>query len=158
MKRITVLLSVLMMLCLTACGGKEATPQKSASPSEVFAKMEEQVTFPDAMVQLGDEDLLNMFGFSADDFEEYVYAICEDGLLAETIVLIKVKEGKDTGAIRDTLNDYAKDQTMMFEQYVPEQAKVAGQAEVVVNGRYVYLIMSSKVKELKKIAKDMIGE
>ena len=68
MKRTLALLLILIMICLTACGEKEKKPTaeaeaetKPATPSEVFAKMEEQVAFPGAMLKLVDEDLLNTF-------------------------------------------------------------------------------------------------
>lgn len=159
MKRIAVLLTVLAMILLTACGAGDKTPapKKDVTLTEVFSKMEEQASFPGEMVKLGDEDLLNTFGFEASSFSEYVFAVCEDALLAETVLLIKVNEGTDTGAIRETMNRYIEDQTMMFNSYVPDQGKVAEDAVVVEKGRYICLLMSSKVKDLKKTAADMLG-
>ncbi len=146
-----------MLLCLTACGGGDKNATKKAMPSEVFGSMEEQVSFPGTMVRLGDEDLLNTFGFEAGDFEDYVYAVCEDGLLAETVVLIRVKDGTDTAPIKEKLEKYVEEQTMNYDAYLPEQAKVARQSVVAAKDGNVYLIMSSQVKELKRIAKDMLG-
>ena len=159
MKLIAVLLTVLAMILLTACGAGDETPapKKDVTLTEVFSKMEEQASFPGEMVKLGDEDLLNTFGFEASSFSEYVFAVCEDALLAETVLLIKVNEGTDTGAIRETMNRYIEDQTMMFNSYVPDQGKVAEDAVVVEKGRYICLLMSSKVKDLKKTAADMLG-
>ena len=167
MKRTLALLLILIMICLTACGGKEKKPAseagteaeaetKPATPSEVFAKMEEQVTFPGAMLKLADEDLLNTFGFEAGSFEEYVYAQCEDALLAETVVLVKVKDGTGTEAVKQKLDGYVNDQTLMFESYIPEQAVIAKKSVVDVKGSFVYMIMSSKVSELEKIVNDMV--
>lgn len=163
MKRTLALLLILIMICLTACGGKEKKPTaeaeaetKPATPTEVFAKMEEQVAFPGAMLKLVDEDLLNTFGFEAGNFEEYVYAQCEDALLAETVVLVKVKDGTDTEAVKQKLDGYVTDQTLMFESYIPEQAVVAKKSVVGVKGGFVYMLMSSKVSELEKIVNDMV--
>ena len=158
MKKAVLLLTVLMMILLTACGAEEEKPaRKDASPSEVYAKMLEQVAFPGEMVKLADEDLLNTFGLEASQFEEYVYAVCEDALLAETVLLIKVKDGTDKSAVKETMNRYIEDQTLMFNSYVPEQGKVAGDAVVVENGSCICMLMLSKVSELKKIAADMLG-
>lgn len=161
MKRIAVLLTVIMMLCLTACGSEEekkpAAPDKEVTLAEVYTKMEEQVSFPGEMVKLGGEDLLNTFGFEASVYDEYVYAVCEDALLAETVLLLKVREGTDIDAVKETLNRYIEDQTMMFNSYVPDQGKVAGDAVVVGKGNVICLLMSSQVKDLKKIAADMLG-
>ena len=157
MKRLTLTVLCLMLLCLTACGGGDKPAAKKAMPSEVFGSMEEQVSFPGTMIRLGDEDLLNTFGFEAGDFEDYVYAVCEDGLLAETVVLIRVKDGTDTAPIKEKLEKYVEEQTMNYDAYLPEQAKVARQSVVAAKDGNVYLIMSSQVKELKRIAKDMLG-
>ena len=46
---------------------------------------------------------------------------------------------------------------MNYDAYLPEQAKVARQSVVAAKDGNVYLIMSSQVKELKRIAKDMLG-
>lgn len=159
MKKITALSLIVIMLCLTACGKKdeEKPAAKAATPSEVYAKMEEQVTFPEPMVKLSDEDLLNTFGFETAGFDEYVYAICENILLAENIVLIKVKDEVVAEKVKQKLSEYVNDQTMMLESYVPEQAVIAKKSVVGVKGNFVYMIMSSKVSELEKIVNDMVG-
>lgn len=159
MKKLTALLLIVMMLlCLAACGKKDEkeAAAKPATPQEVYAKMEEQVTFPEKMVRLSDEDLLNTFGFETENFEEFVYVICENILLAENIVLVKVKDGVDPETVKKTLSEYVSDQTMMLESYVPEQAVVAKKSVVGVKGDFVYMIMSSKVTELEKIVNEMV--
>ena len=116
MKKITALSLIVIMLCLTASGKKdvEKPAAKAATPSEVYAKMEEQVTFPEPMVKLSDEDLLNTFGFETAGFDEYVYAICENILLAENIVLVKVKDEAVAEKVKQKLSEYVNDQTMML--------------------------------------------
>ena len=108
-------------------------------------------------VKLSDEDLLNTFGFETAGFDEYVYAICENILLAENIVLIKVKDETAAEKVKQKLSEYVNDQTMMLESYVPEQAVIAKKSVVGVKGNFVYMIMSSKVSELEKIVNDMVG-
>ena len=92
------------------------------------------------------------------DKEHYRFlkTIEADVLLAENIILIKVKDGQDVNAVKTKLEKFVTEQTAVFSSYVPEQSKIAEKSVVAVKGNYVYLIMSSKVSELKKIATDMI--
>ena len=71
-------------------------------------------------------------------------------------MLIKVKDGADTEAVKQKLDGYVTDQTLMFESYIPEQAVVAKKSVVGVKGGFVYMLMSSKVSELEKIVNDMV--
>ena len=138
-------------LIFSACTGKS-----SAHLSDVYAKMKAEVAFPTEMLKMDDDYFVMQFGFNPADFEEYVYAQGEDSLLAESIVLIKVKNGVNAGAVREKLEKYVSEQTTMFNSYIPEQGKVAGESVIVAKGSYVCMLMSSKVSELKKIVTEMI--
>ena len=152
MKKITALLLILAIACgLCACGSKQSAPV-----SEVYAKMIADVQFPTEMLKMDDDFFVNTFGFELGNFEEYVFAKGEDVLLAENIIIIKVKDGQDVNAIKTKLEKFVTEQTAVFSSYVPEQSKVAEKSVVAVKGNYVYMLMSSKVAELKKIAADMI--
>lgn len=129
---------------------------KSQTLNDVYAKMKSDVTFPTEMLKMDDEYLEMQFGFNSADFEEYVYVQGEDTLLAETILLIKVKDAKNVASVKEMLENYVFDQTTLLKSYVPEQGKIAEKSVVVANGKYVYMLMSSQVAALKKIAADMI--
>ena len=133
-----------------------STSSSGVSLSSVYDKMISDVKFPTEMLKMDDEYLEMQFGFNAADFDEYVYAQGEDTLLAETILLIKVKDSKNVNTVKESLENYLSDQTTLLNSYVPEQGKIAEKSVVGVKGNCVYLLMSSQVASLKKIAADMI--
>lgn len=171
-----VIVSLSALLALSACNGKQtaATASTNAAPttavtttststsssgvslSSVYDKMISDVKFPTEMLKMDDEYLEMQFGFNAADFDEYVYAQGEDTLLAETILLIKVKDSKNVNTVKESLENYLSDQTTLLNSYVPEQGKIAEKSVVGVKGNCVYLLMSSQIASLKKIAADMI--
>lgn len=134
-----------------------STSSKGTSLNAVYDKMIADVKFPTEMLRMDDEYLEMQFGFNAADFDEYVYAQGEDTLLAETILLIKVKDPKSVNAVKETLENFVSDQTTLLKSYVPEQGKIAEKSVIVLNGNcYVCMLMSSQVAALKKIATEMI--
>ncbi len=146
----------LVMLISTLIFSGCPESKKSASIDEVYAKMESTVELPCEMMKMDDNDFINQFGFNLEDFDRYIFAQGKNTLLAETIVLIKAKDGIDMNQIKGKLEGFASDLEIMFNGYIPEQGQVAGKRVIAVKGNYAYLLMSSKVSELKKIAQEMI--
>ena len=67
-----------------------------------------------------------------------------------------MKDSKNVNTVKESLENYLSDQTTLLNSYVPEQGKIAEKSVVGVKGNCVYLLMSSQVASLKKIAADMI--
>ena len=156
MKKVLKGLLICAVLVLMACASNDNNGKINASVKDVFTKMTSKVALPCGMMQMDATALENEFGFTGETVEEFVYAKGEDVLLAETIILIKLKDGADTGKVKTKLETYAKEQTEIFNGYVPEQGKVAEKTVVAVKGNVVYLLMSSKVTDLKKVAEEEI--
>ncbi len=98
-----------------------------------------------------DDYFVNQFGFDLSEIEEYVYAASENALLAENIIIIKVKDAADTVRVKAKLDEYVSEQITVLNSYLPDQGKVAEASVVDVRGDVVYLLMSSKVDELNEI-------
>ena len=139
-------------LIFSGCSGKK----NSVAIEDVYARMESEVNFPTHMLKMDGDYFVMQFGFNLEDFDQYIYSQGEDILLAETVILIKAKNGSDMNKIKQKLENFVSDQTTVFNSYIPEQGKVAEKSVVEVKGNYAYLLMSSKVSELKKIAQEMI--
>lgn len=133
-----------------------STSSKGTSLNAVYDKMIADVKFPTEMLRMDDEYLEMQFGFTPDDFDEWIYAQGEDPLLAETVILIKTKEGVSADSVKTKFEEFISDQTTLLNDYVPDQGKVAAKSIVYTTGDYVCLLMSSQVAALKKIATEMI--
>ena len=139
-----------LSLCLlTGCGKKENNGEAAVTQTleEIYAQMETNVELPE-MVRLEDDYITNYYGADLSTFDEYVFAAAEDALLAENIILVKMKDGESNEAVVKLLNNIIKQKKTELESYLPEQYKIVEKSEVITNGDYVALIISSKKAEL----------
>ena len=139
-----------LSLCLlTGCGKKEDNREAVVTQTleEIYTQMETNVELP-TMVRLEDDYITNYYGADLSTFDEYVFAAAEDALLAENIILVKMKDGESNEAVVKLLNNIIKQKKTELESYLPEQYKIVEKSEVITNGDYVALIISSKKAEL----------
>ncbi len=148
----------LMLVLMAALAFSACKEKKSAKVqlSDVYDRMISEVNFPVQMLKMDGDYLEMQFGFTPDDFDEWIYAQGEDPLLAETVILIKTKEGVSADSVKTKFEEFISDQTTLLNDYVPDQGKVAAKSIVYTTGDYVCLLMSSQVAALKKIATEMI--
>lgn len=144
-------LTLLLGGCLfVGCGSdknqKEVTVTKSLE--EIYTKMVESVEMPQ-MVLMDEDYITNYYGIDLTAFDEYVFAAAEDVLLAENIILVKVKDGQSTEPVVSILEKIIKQKKAELESYLPEQFKIVEKSSVVTKGNYVILIISSKKGELE---------
>ena len=116
---------------------------------EIYTQMIENVELP-TMIRLEEEYIMNYYGIDLSTVEEYVFASAEDILLAENIILIKMKDGENKEDIVTLLENMVEQKKSEFESYLPEQAKVVEKSEVISKGNYIILLISSQ--------KDMLEE
>ncbi len=153
MKKTMAILAVAVMLMLTACGnGGNAA---NVTVSDIYSKIKSDVTFDTAIIEMNDDYFSNQFGFDLSTFEEYLYLKSEDVMLAENIIIIKVKDGTDTAAVKTKLDKFVTEQTSIFASYAPAQSKIVEGSIVAVKGNLVYLLMSSKAAELKTVIESL---
>ena len=145
MKRIvSLILALVMMLCLTACGGKN---QKDVNMEALYQTLQE--TLPD-MILLEDEGLrLNLMGIQEADCVQVITAVCADGLRTDEVWLI---EAKDAAAL-ERISALAENRLIAKGEesitYSPEQYAVVQKAVTVTEGMYFALLVSPDVEVLK---------
>ena len=145
MKRIvSLILALVMMLCLTACGGKN---QKDVNMEALYQTLQE--TLPD-MILLEDEGLrLNLMGIQEADCVQVITAVCADGLRTDEVWLI---EAKDAAAL-ERISALAENRLIAKGEesitYSPEQYAVVQKAVTVTEGMYFALLVSPDVEALK---------
>lgn len=145
------LVSLLLGGCIFAgCGAggnkEQATVDKTLE--EIYTQMIDNVEMP-TMVRMDEEYITNYFGIDLTAFDEYVFAAAEDALLAENIILVKVKDGQSNEPVVEILEKIIKQKKAELESYLPEQFKIVEKSSVVTKGNYVILIISSKKSELE---------
>lgn len=144
-KTICLLLALSLLLCLTACGGQK----EEAASIDVNALYESYSQYLPEMFYPDEDTLLNFLGIKTEDCAQYKVAVCAEGMRADEVWLI---EARDEAAL-ETLRQLAQtriqaklDETV---SYVPDQYVIVEQAELVVHGLYLALLISPDVDALK---------
>jgi len=151
MKKFALLLITLLgLFAVTGCGNSSAdTPAPvTQSLEEIYTQMLENVDMP-VMVRMEDDYIINYYGVDLSSFEEYVFATAENALLAENIILVKMKEGQSNESIVKLLENIIQQKKNELESYLPEQFKIVEKSSVEIRDNYVILLISSKKSELE---------
>lgn len=152
-QKIWLIVGLLLSFCLFAgCGDKSGDEKKTEvtqTLEEIYTQMEENVELS-PMLKLEDDYITNYYGVDLSTFDEYVFMTAENALLAETIIMVKMKEGESSEAVVKLLENIIKQKKAELENYLPEQFKIVEKSEVTTNGNYVILIISSKKAELEE--------
>ena len=147
MKRIvSLLLVIVMLLALSACGGKNA---KQVNMDELYQQLLE--TMPD-MILIEDADMrLNLMGIRSEDCAQVVTAVCADGLRTDEVWLIEAKDAAALERIAAMAENrlFAKGEESIT--YSPEQYAVVQKAVTVTEGLYFALLVSPDVDALKAV-------
>lgn len=155
-KKTAVILSVVTLL--TGCGAKTAPSaepqasevQETKTVNEIYQEITEQVSL-ESPVCMDDDFISNYYGIDVSTLEEYVFSMSEDATQAETVVLMKAKDGADTGEIVSALETVVDEKKNEMENYLPEQFEIVEKSEVKTRDRYVWLVISQQADAITDI-------
>lgn len=155
-RKTAVILSAVMLL--TGCGAKTAPSaepqasevQETKTVNEIYQEITEQVSL-ESPVCMDDDFISNYYGIDVSTLEEYVFSMSEDATQAETVVLMKAKDGADTGEIVSALETVVDEKKNEMENYLPEQFEIVEKSEVKTRDRYVWLVISQQADAITDI-------
>ena len=153
-KKVTALLLALMMvLSLAACGGKQDNNKNDPAPA---ADMTAQQVLDTLKEKLGDsygcdlaedEDrMTNYYGLDLSQIDSWAAESSKNSALdASTAVVLKVKDGyaQDAAAALQTSYDQVLDYSMMYSMNLP----MVQQARLFVSGNYVALLILGQLPD-----------
>jgi|GEM_PF-1627471 len=132
-------------------------PVAGASQLEgVYTQIEALNVLPE-MYMLGDAYVESYYGISADSIDDKVFAVADDSLLADTIIIVKVSANGDASAIEGTFKTINDQKKLELESYNPEQYDRVCDAVIKTSGSYVYYIVSDDNDAVAKIIEGAIG-
>lgn len=144
-KVISFLLALSIVLGMTACGGK-AEAQISIDLDALYESYSQYL--PD-MFYPDESTLLSFLGVRAEDCARYKIAICSEGMRCDEVWLIEAKDETALETLRQLAQTRIESKLDETESYAPDQYVVVQKAELLVNGRYLALLISPDVESLK---------
>ena len=149
MKRFFALvIAAVMLLALCACGTAKAPETKNI---DLIALYESFCSVMPDMFTMDDTTRLNFLGVDAADCAQVITATCVNGLLADEVWLIEAKDAAALEKLEKLAQSRIDAKLFETESYAPDQHLIVKEAELVVNGMYLALIISPDVATLKQI-------
>ena len=133
--------------------GKAA--ENGADPAAIFAEIQKQVELPE-MYEADDDFLSNYYGIDTGVLDSYVFASADDAALADSVVILKVKEGEDVSVLSDALSMVRDQKAAEMQNYIPAQYEIVAKSEVQVRGNVVYLVISGDAEKIEGIIEDQL--
>lgn len=154
MKKILVLL--LAAVLLAGCGGgKNPAAPVNIDVEQLYTQLE-AVGMP-AMVQLGADMMLNLYGIDQADVKQAKVVVSSDGLRADEIWLIEAVSSEAAAKIKGLVDNRIAQKDAESITYSPEQNAIVKKAYAAVAGKYVFFITSPDVEEMKTVVNKALG-
>lgn len=144
-KILSLMLALSLALSLAACGGKA----EEAASVDVNALYESYSQYMPDMFYPDEATLLNFLGISAEDCAQYKIAICAEGMRTDEIWLIEAKDEASLENLRQLAQTRIEAKLDETVSYAPDQYVVVEEAELLVHGLYLALLISPDVDALK---------
>ena len=157
-KFISILLVVLTLLSLAACGTEQpsvpgSTPSTPAAPkqlnlADVFVAMTAKTSDMPEMMLVGEDMLLDLYGIKSEHYRQIQVYLCVNSLRADEIWLIEATDAEALAQLKTLAQNRltAKDEESIT--YDPEQNAIVKQAHLETYGNYLVMIVSPEVQTL----------
>lgn len=153
-KSLCFIFTFLLLLFISGCSGQQAAETDMALVDIV------------AVIQQGQQELTELKQIVSKDTEFATWlsdyyllqaekvadgVICyAEGVEASEIAVLVMKDEKDCKQAEKALNEYIRNRASVFEGYAPQQAAMAKEGIVVVNGRYIALLICPEPQRAKE--------
>lgn len=155
MKRtIILIIAAVMILGLCACGEASAPEAKNV---DLTALYESFAGITPEMFVMDDTTRLNFLGIDSADCNQVITATCVNGLLTDEIWLIEAKDASALERLQNLADSRIKAKLFETESYAPDQFLIVEKSEIIVDGMYLALIVSTEVDTLKQMFEDALN-
>lgn len=145
-KALSLVLSLLLVLSLAACGEKK----EEAVSIDVNALYESYSEYMPDMFYPDEATMMNFLGISVEDCAQYKVAVCAEGMRADEVWLIEAKDEVSLETLRELAEFRIESKLEETVTYAPDQYVVVEKAELLINGKYLALLISPDVEALKE--------
>ena len=145
-KTVLLLLAVLLLAGLCACGQENAAPNMQ----ERFEALQKADQTPEMLV-VPPEKCTILFGVVQEDCAQQIVAICQDSLRADEYWLIEAANSAAADRIEALARTRLEQKASELENYLPEQYEVVKQARLLRQGNCVILLVSPQADALAQV-------
>lgn len=135
-------------LILSACADKKP---EAVNVQELGTKIASAADFPDTMTPVEPEMMTVLYGLNSGQWEEY-FALASGGATADELVVVRLKDEKSAGEVKEQLEKRRKDREESFTSYAPQEAKKAGNGWIKILGSTVIYCVCPNAEAAKKMA------
>lgn len=151
-KILVVILAFAMIFSFTACADKKA---KNPDVSEIMNAVKKDIKFED-MADIEKEKIKTYIDINLDEVEQLKYIIAGDGITADEVLIVKVKDGTDTSDIKSKIEKSRENKKELFKSYSPEEMPKIESSVLEIKGNYVFYAITSDNSKAKKIFNDAV--
>ena len=154
-KVMSVVCVLALLLTLTACGGSDSQPQKSAA--EIADAIYSTQTFQDTLNAIDADMLGDYYRIDAADLTDSKVYVSGSFSTAEEIAVFQASSSDAVENIKKAIDTRLEDLKLAFENYVPEKKTKINDPVLITKGTTVVLVLaddtaavSDQVNELLK--------
>lgn len=127
-----------------------AQEDKKINIQDIYNTITQTVTLNSPMI-VPDNFISNYYGIDVSTLEDYVFSMSEAAISAETIVILKAKDGVSTENLAACLQVVIDQKKSEMENYLPEQFQIVERSSVQIKDSYVYLVISEQADAISQI-------
>ena len=155
-KWIAVMLAMICLLSLCACGETEATKEgeKEAEINIDLGALKDQMIsdleITDS-VEVATDMLLDLYGIEADDVASSACFMTMDGVFPDEVIMIEAKDADAAKRVAEKLDARLESVKKQSESYDADNYALAQKCSVETKGVYVTLFLSPKYAEMTEL-------
>ena len=139
-KVMSVVCVLALLLTLTACGGSDSQPQKSAA--EIADAIYSTQTFQDTLNAIDADKLGNYYRIDAADLTDSKVYVSGSFSTAEEIAVFQASSSDAVENIKKAIDTRLEDLKLAFENYVPGEMTKINDPVLITKGTTVVLVLA----------------
>lgn len=144
MKKILIILSVALMICMVGCSSKDV------SLNDIKDKLKNTIDFSTFSKEEEISYLKDTFDFDTDKIDSYEMYGPQTNLNTNAVLLLRLKDAKDASEFKDKIDAYKENLVKIYKDYAPNQAKLVEDSVYEEHGKTIVLVISEKSEDVKK--------
>ncbi|AVM66858.1 hypothetical protein C3V37_02955 [Peptostreptococcaceae bacterium oral taxon 929] len=144
MKKILIILSVALMICMVGCSSKDV------SLNDIKDKLKNTIDFSTFSKEEEISYLKDTFDFDTDKIDSYEMYGPQTNLNTNAVLLLRLKDAKDASEFKDKIDAYKENLVKIYKDYAPDQAKLVEDSVYEEHGKTIVLVISEKSEDVKK--------